>query len=262
MKIESIEEIEPIPSRCIEVDSEDRLFRAGGESGAAIVTHNSVAQRNIIFGAIMRPDRWRFLGVDLKKVELSNFRAYSNVVLGIATTLEDGLTVLRFAQQTMMKRYAELEQLGLNNFTKLPDPGQALMVMIDEAGELLGTSGVKALSEDTPIMLANGEKTTLKNISEGDWILDNRSQPTEVITKYEPREQSKYSLSISKDSTKEKEDFVAGSEHYWVAYFEEPDGTVIGPETVTTEYLYAFKKEQDRKPEAERTQVKFKRLNP
>lgn len=143
MKIKEIKRIDPKPSRCIEVDSTDRLFAAGGANGAAFISHNSVAQRNIIFSCIMRPDRWRFLGIDLKKVELSSFRAYSNVVLGIATTLEDALTVIRFAQETMMKRYAELEQLGLNNFLDLPEAGQALMVMIDEAGELLSPGGTK-----------------------------------------------------------------------------------------------------------------------
>lgn len=144
MKIKSIKEINPEPARCIEVDSLDRLFAAGGEHGNAFVTHNSVVQRNIIFSAIMRPDSWRFLGIDLKKVELSSFRAYSNVVLGIATEIEDALTVLRFAQQTMMKRYAEMEQLGVNNFLDLPEKGQALLVMVDEAGELLSPSGVKS----------------------------------------------------------------------------------------------------------------------
>jgi len=83
------------------------------------------------------------VGIDLKKVELSVWRKYSNVVLGVATELEDALTVLRFAQQTMMKRYAEMEQLGYNNFLDLPEKGQALLVMVDEAGELLGSSGVK-----------------------------------------------------------------------------------------------------------------------
>lgn len=143
MKIKSIRQIVPEAARCIEVDSPDRLFAAGGLDGVSFVSHNSVVQRSIILGTILRPDSWRFLGIDLKKVELSGFRAYSNVVLGIATTLEDALTVLRFAQQTMMKRYAELEQLGLNNFLDLPEKGQALMVMVDEAGELLGASGVK-----------------------------------------------------------------------------------------------------------------------
>lgn len=143
MKLVEIERIDPKPSRCIEVDAKDRLFAAGGEDGQSIISHNSVVQRNIIFGCILRPDSWRFLGIDLKKVELSSYRAYSNVVLGIATTIEDALTVLRFASETMMKRYAELEQLGLNNFLDLPEKGQALMVMVDEAGELLSPSGVK-----------------------------------------------------------------------------------------------------------------------
>jgi DNA segregation ATPase FtsK/SpoIIIE-like protein len=144
VKIKSIRQIVPEVARCIEVDSPDRLFAAGGPDGVSFVSHNSVVQRSIILGTILRPDSWRFLGIDLKKVELSGFRAYSNVVLGIATTLEDALTVLRFAQQTMMKRYAELEQLGLNNFLDLPEKGQALMVMVDEAGELLSASGVKS----------------------------------------------------------------------------------------------------------------------
>lgn len=143
MRIKSIKKIDPEPSRCIEVSGSERLFAAGGSDGASVISHNSVVQRNIILSCILRPDSWRFLGIDLKKVELSAFRAYSNVVLGIATELEDALTVLRFAQQTMMKRYAEMEQLGVNNFLDLPEKGQALLVMVDEAGELLSPSGVK-----------------------------------------------------------------------------------------------------------------------
>ena len=143
MRIKSLKRIDPKAARCIEVDSSERLFAVGGSSGATVVTHNSVAQRNIILGCVLRPDSWRFLGIDLKRVELSSWRAYSNVVLGIATNIEDALTVLRFAQQTMMKRYSELEQLGLNNFLDLPEKGQALLVMVDEAGELLSPSGVK-----------------------------------------------------------------------------------------------------------------------
>jgi DNA segregation ATPase FtsK/SpoIIIE-like protein len=143
MKIRSITPIEPEPARCIEVGSDRRLYSAGGIDGLSVVSHNSVAQRNIIFGCIMRPDSWFFLGIDLKKVELSSFRQYSHVVMGIATTLQDALTVLRFAQQTMMSRYAEMEELGKNNFLDLEGDKRALMVMVDEAGELLSPSGVK-----------------------------------------------------------------------------------------------------------------------
>lgn len=162
MRITSIEKIEPRMSRCIEVDSPDRLFAAGGEDGRSIVTHNSVVQRNIIFSTIMRPESWRFLGIDLKRVELSGFRAYSNVVLGIATELEDAVMVLRFASQTMMKRYAQMEELGVTNFIDLPERGQALLVMIDEAGELLSEgSSSGGTDEQKEISKLKGEASEL-----------------------------------------------------------------------------------------------------
>ena len=143
MRITHMEPIAPEPSRCIEVESPDRLFAAGGDDGVSLVSHNSVLQRNVALACIMRPQSWRFLGIDLKMVELSSLNAYSNVVLGIATNVEDALSVLRFAQQTMMKRYDEMSQLGINDFNKLTGDRQGLMVMVDEMGELLSTSGVK-----------------------------------------------------------------------------------------------------------------------
>lgn len=259
MKIKEIREIIPEPARCIEVDAPDRLFAAGGENGSAIVSHNSVVQRNIIFGTIMRPESWRFLGIDLKKVELSAFKNYSNVVLGIATTIEDSLLVLRFAQQTMMKRYAQMEQLGVNNFLDLPERSQALLVMVDEAGELLSPSGVKALVSSTILPTPNNNSTTLEELEIGDQILDNYGNVSTITNKYEPLDQDKYDLKISSDSTNISETFTAGSEHNWVAYFEYPDGIVQGPEIVDTAYLYEFKKYQETLPEEERVSVKFKR---
>jgi hypothetical protein len=260
VKLKKITEIEPKPSRCIEVDAPDRLFAAGGTDGRSVISHNSVVQRSIILSTILRPNHWRFLGIDLKKVELSSFRAYSNVVLGIATTLEDALTVLRFAQETMMKRYAELEQLGLNNFLDLPESGQALLVMIDEMGELLSPSGVKALSEETLIPTPTGLKK-LKDLEVNDVIFDNYSQETLITRKYQPTEQSHFDLTISRDSDKEKEVIVAGSEHNWVAYFEHPDGTVTGPEIVDTTFLYDFKSKQEELPKDQRVKVKFKKYS-
>lgn len=143
-KLRKITKVEPELSRCISVDSADRQFAIGegDKYGYRVLTHNSVAQQNIIIGCILRPDHWRFLGIDLKKVELSRYIKFSEVVQGVATTLEDALTVLRFAQQTMMKRYEEMEALGENDFLDLPQRGQALLVMADELGELLSASGV------------------------------------------------------------------------------------------------------------------------
>ena len=258
MKIKSIKPIEPEMARCIEVDSPSRLFSVMGADGSSIVTHNSVAQRNIILGCVLRPDSWRFLGVDLKKVELSSWRAYSNVVLGVATELEDALTVLRFAQQTMMKRYAEMEQLGYNNFLDLPEKGQALLVMVDEAGELLGSSGVKALIESTVIPTPFGPQL-LKDLAIGDVIYDNKGNHTIVTDKYTPIEQDRYDMVIRSEQSEKTEQFTAGSEHNWVAYFTEPNGETRGPEIVDTTFLYEFKKEQDGKPVKEQTKVRLKR---
>lgn len=263
MRLKSIIPIPPKPSRCIEVDSPDRLF-VTGKPGEEVISHNSVAQRNILLGCILRPDKWRVLCVDLKKVELSAYRAYSNVVLGVATTLEDALVVLRFAQETMMKRYSELEQLGLNNFLDMEkelggDSQAALLLMVDEAGELLGSSGVKALSEETLIPTPEGLKK-LKELVIGDIIFDNYSKHTVITDKYEPTEQKRYKMTISRVKDGVKESIIAGSEHNWVAFFEHPDGSVDGPKIVTTEYLESFKRTQDSFDPIERVKVKFKKF--
>lgn len=239
MKIKTARRITPEPSRCIEVDSPDRLFAAGGATGSAILSHNSVAQRNIVFGTILRPESWRFLGIDLKRVELSVYRSYSNVVLGIATTLEDAITVLRFAQQTMMKRYTELETLGLNNFLDLPNKGQALMVMVDEAGELLGSSGVKALASDTYIPNLNGRRN-ISEIEVGDLVFDNAGKVTRVLDKYIPQEQEQFDLTIrnaqSVNSGKlSKEVIRTGADHYWMVYC--PDDAHEDSHVITTRDL-------------------------
>lgn len=193
-------------------------------------------------------------------MELSGWRAYSNVVLGIATTLEDALTVLRFAQTTMMKRYAELEQLGLNNFLDLPEKGQALMVMVDEAGELLGASGVKALAGSTFIPTPEGGKL-LEALQVGDEVLGLHGESVTVTKKYEPGAQQHYRMVMGRDRDGQKEELMAGAEHLWVAYFQRPDGAVDGPSLVETKWLHEFKTKQEAKAEHERVSVKFKRYS-
>lgn len=138
MLISKIEPITPEKSLCISVDSPSKLF-AVGESGS-LLTHNSVAQRNIIISCLLRPESWVILGIDLKRVELSPYRKFG---MTVATDLGPAIDFLRFAQAVMMKRYERLEELELNNFKDLPVPGQALLIMIDEAGELLSPTGAK-----------------------------------------------------------------------------------------------------------------------
>ena len=103
----------------------------------------STIQRNLIFHCIQHSDRWSFLGVDVKRVELKPYKQYDSAVVGIATNVEDGVEICRFARDEMMDRYEKMEELGVNHFLDLPNPPKALMVMIDESYMFLAPSGIK-----------------------------------------------------------------------------------------------------------------------
>jgi len=111
----------------------------GGSTGSG----KSVLQRNIVFHCIQHNDRMRFLGVDLKRVELSVFNKYKRTVIGIGTDKEQGLGVVKYAYDQMQERYKMMEEKGVNNFIDLADPPYALLLMIDEAFMFLGLSGSK-----------------------------------------------------------------------------------------------------------------------
>lgn len=111
----------------------------GGPSG----TGKSVLQRNIVFHTIQHNDRWRFLGVDLKRVELTPYNKYKKTVMGIATDVEQGVAVLKYAYNEMMDRYKEMENVGVANVMDMPDPPYCILIMVDEATMFLGASGSK-----------------------------------------------------------------------------------------------------------------------
>lgn len=120
----------------------------------------SVLQRNIIFHCIQHKDMFRFLGVDVKRVELKPYAKYDDVVMGIGTNLEDGVEICRYARDEMMRRYEEMEELGVNHFLDLPNPPFALMLMIDEAYMFLAPEGVKT-DEGKERDQLHGEATTI-----------------------------------------------------------------------------------------------------
>lgn len=256
MKIKTIRKIEPLESNCISVDSHDKLF-AIGEQGN-LLTHNSVAQQNIIISTLLRPEHWVLLGIDLKRVELTRFRKYG---VKVATDLETAVEFLRFAQAVMMKRYERMEEVGVNDFEDLDEPMQALMVMIDEAGELLSPTGAKALSENTIIPLAYGAQTLLKEIKVGDVLLDNYGNPTTVTNKYEPESQAHYKMKIVNDNTKKSEEFISGEEHFWVVYLANPDNSIEGPYLLETKKLHELIEEEKAKPADKQRKLKIKKMN-
>lgn len=138
--ITDIREVEPVPMRCLSVDSPSRLFLV---SNSMIPTHNSTLQRNIIAHCIQFPNDWRFVGIDVKRVELSPFKRYEPVVMGVALDVPDGTEIIRYAKEEMMKRYDKMEKAGVTNFADLPEKMHALMIMVDETYMFLATSGNK-----------------------------------------------------------------------------------------------------------------------
>lgn len=126
-----------------------------GACADGIPTHNcgstgggkSVLQRLAVFHCIAHSADIKFLGIDLKMVELSPYTVFSDTVLGIAITLEDAVEILRFGKEQMMKRYNQMQKAGVNNFADLPNHGPAILIMVDECGQLLDMSGGKGTEE-------------------------------------------------------------------------------------------------------------------
>ncbi len=208
---------DPEPVQCILVDDTSHDYQLGN----GVITHNtgggkSVLQRNVVFHVIAHARQIKFFGIDLKKVELSAYRPYSPV-LYIATTLEDAVQVLTTAQDLMMSRYAEMEENHVNNFLDLDSPGSALLVMVDEAGELLDCSApAKALGGGTLVKTLEDGEIPLREVEAGrHHVLGSDLQWHEVVRKYEPESQDHYKVTTVRASDGVRESFVAGSEHLW-----------------------------------------------
>lgn len=161
-RIKNSTEAEKKPVRCIKVDACDHLYAVNGN----VLTHNtgggkSVLQRLAVFHCIAASKDIKFLGIDLKRVELSPYTIFSDTVLGIATTLEDAVEILKFGNDQMMSRYDQMQKAGVNNFADLPNHGPALLIMVDECGQLLDMSGGKGSDEAKKEMELKGQAQSI-----------------------------------------------------------------------------------------------------
>lgn len=103
----------------------------------------STVQRSIINHCLQHSEDWRFLGIDLSRVEFSPYAQYEPAVLAIASDVSESVNVLRYAKDEMMERYKKMETNGVSHFKGLPQHMNALMIMIDGAYNLLMPSGIK-----------------------------------------------------------------------------------------------------------------------
>lgn len=197
--IKSARKIAGRETQCVLTDSKTHLFQISG----GVLTHNtgggkSVMQRNVVFHCIAHPNQIKMFGIDLKRVELSVYEKYSNAILGVATTLEDAVEILRFSQETMMDRYSDMEQAGVQNFLDLPEPGCAILVMVDEAGELLDMSAPAKAIADNTIMpsIEHGTTGLARDVRIGDHVLGEDNKWHTVTDRYEPKKQKQYSFNV------------------------------------------------------------------
>ena len=198
-RIKTVEKSDSKLTQCVLTDSKTHLFQISG----GVLTHNtgggkSVMQRNVVFHCIAHPNQIKMFGIDLKRVELSVYEKYSNAILGVATTLEDAIEILRFSQETMMDRYSDMEKAGVQNFLDLPEPGCAILVMVDEAGELLDMSAPAKAIADTTIMpsIEHGTTGLARDIQVGDHVLGEDNKLHTVLDRYEPKKQKQYSFNV------------------------------------------------------------------
>lgn len=135
---------------------------AGGTGGG-----KSVAQWNIMNACLARPKEWLLFGIDLKKVELSQLRQFG---VAVGTTMEDARDIACFVQKVMMDRYEKMEKLRINNWKDLPEDDSdygapAIMLLIDEAGELLADIAGKSEEAKERIAMQDELRASLESIA-------------------------------------------------------------------------------------------------
>lgn len=114
-------------------------------NGVHVVTHNTPLQSNFVFQNIMNPEAWRFLGIDINKVEKATYQPTST---GKFEVSEDDLKALRFAQDTMMQRYKLMEACGVDEYADVPvselaDGKHTTLGVCVSSGWLIQVQGMK-----------------------------------------------------------------------------------------------------------------------
>lgn len=122
----------------------------------------SVALRNMILHCIQHSEDIKFFGIDLLKLEFKPFASYHDVTPGIALDLRSAYDLLANVFSELQTRYTQMNQEGVNHFTKLVPKIPAYLVLIDEAYSLLSapdygptdTPETRALKEDITALVS------------------------------------------------------------------------------------------------------------
>jgi DNA segregation ATPase FtsK/SpoIIIE-like protein len=111
-----------------------------GEIGSG----KSVIIRSILAHCFHNRNHWQVLGIDLLRVEFASYKRHYPDLLDFASTIPDGVEMLRYAHEEMITRYEKMEEEQVNHFLELNQQPKSLMIIVDEARFLTPVEGVRA----------------------------------------------------------------------------------------------------------------------
>lgn len=97
-------------------------------------------ERNLIFHCLNNPDYWQVTGIDLRRVNLSAYAKYPDVVKRIATNREEADDAIAALYVEMLERYDAMEHEEVTSYLDLSKSRQAHMVLIDDVYMLNASS--------------------------------------------------------------------------------------------------------------------------
>ena len=115
------------------------LLIAGATGSGKSVCVNTLIT-SILFKA--RPDEVKFIMIDPKMVELSNYNGIPHLMVPVVTDSKKAASMLNWAVQEMEKRYAKFAELGVRkmadyNATMPEEKMPAIVIIIDELADLM-----------------------------------------------------------------------------------------------------------------------------
>ena len=114
------------------------LLIAGATGSGKSVCINAVVTSLLLTN---RPDRLRMIMVDPKRVELTPFNGIPHLVAPVIVDTDQVLVVLRAIQNEMLRRYKQMEKMGVRNIEgynrKVKERIPVLVLIIDELADLM-----------------------------------------------------------------------------------------------------------------------------
>ncbi len=140
--IVSVEPVESVPVRCIEVTSENHLYLAGK---SFIPTHNSTMIHAMLCSLLMRatPNELGLILIDPKMVEFTFYNGIPHLMMPVVTDAKEAAHTLDWLVQEMEARYAFCEHAGVRELSELnatlPDADKFpyLICVVDELADLM-----------------------------------------------------------------------------------------------------------------------------